>query len=121
MLWERCNSQREQGQLSPHHCSKSPAADGISRQGLAKSGLGSFPQGCPRSVHGQQCCSHMDFVPFFARCGGAVRTNVEQSYQRSVILAVICTEDAGGRGWQREGEGSSLLQVSGDIPLSQVS
>lgn len=58
---------------------------------------------------------------FFARCGGAVRTKVGQSYQRSVFLPVICTGDAGGRGWQREGEGSSLLQVSGDIPLSQVS
>uniref|UniRef100_A0A8C9NNP4 Beta-defensin-like domain-containing protein n=1 Tax=Serinus canaria TaxID=9135 RepID=A0A8C9NNP4_SERCA len=58
-------------------------------------------------------------MPLFARCGGAARTNIGQSYQRSAILPVICTEDTGGRGWQRQGEGSSLLQVSGDIPLSQ--
>lgn len=97
--------------------SKHPTADGISRQVLAKSGPGSFPQGCPRPLDGQQACSHMDFMPIFARCGGAVRTNVGQLYQRSVILPAICTEDAGGRGWQREGEESSLLQVSGDIPI----
>lgn len=117
LWWERCNSQRDQGQLTPHCCSKHPTPDGISRQVLAKSGLGSFPQGCPRPLDGQQGCSHMDFMPIFARCGGAMRTNVGQLYQRSVILPAICTEDAGGRGWQREGEESSLLQVSGDIPI----
>lgn len=86
--------------------------------GFGQARSGQFSTGLSKVSAWTQGCSHMDFMAFFARC---VRTNIGQSYQRSVILPVICTEDSGGRGWQREGEESSLLQVSGDIPLSQVS
>lgn len=36
-------------------------------------------------------------------------------------LPVICTEDAGGRGWGREGEGSYGFKEAEDIPPSEVS
>lgn len=69
--WERYSPAAvpggSRGQLALHRYTKHRAAAVISRQVLAKSGLGRFPRGWPRPLNGQHGCSPAGFHAVFCK------------------------------------------------------
>lgn len=112
-----CRAWREQGQRILHRCTKHWAAVVISRQVLANSGLGRFPQGSPRPLNGQQGCSLAGFHASFSQI---VDTCHEDKHW--AIVPKVChpflsfaqrtLEDEDGKGKVKERMASSWLRTS---------